>query len=351
MFIVSTAILLAVYLGSQVLHEAGHALAALLVGYRVRGFVLFGSSAEFARPGRFIRFGRSFGRAATMVTPRRGRIRGWRGIVVYSGGVFVNLVLAVLSAPLSVSGLRCIFRSGSSNGPCVASSPMLPSHLEEILPSHPALWLAVQILFFVNLVAVFTNLVPRVMPGSVSDGKHILDLLRNPSNTEWVVMAKGSVVIDRPRSEVWDFLYEPSNVTQYDDTIVTAYRKPGSPLGVGEIHVNHRRPVPPATEGRVDETEIYEFDPPSLFVFGAAGTGVIRTELRLHAVEPGVTRLSQVAWFGKYPAQSPRYEARVLAALEARRPPIAEELTRNLEAIGRTLTTAGSGPEDAVIGA
>ncbi|WP_045878461.1 hypothetical protein [Pseudofrankia sp. DC12] len=53
MFMVSTAILLAVYLGSQVLHEAGHGLAALLVGYRIQGFIFFGSSAEYSGPGRF----------------------------------------------------------------------------------------------------------------------------------------------------------------------------------------------------------------------------------------------------------------------------------------------------------
>jgi hypothetical protein len=298
-----------VVLVSNVLHELGHALAALAVGYRVRGFIVGGTSADFSRRGGFLQFGRKFGRAATLISPGSGWITGWRGIVTYGGGAAVNLLIVVVTAPASVGWE---FRHG------VAVQP----------GAHTYLPVVTVFVFVVNLVFLVANLVPRVhSSGAVSDGRHLLNLIHSRRLVEWIKIGESSVVIDRPRAQVWHFLDDPRNVTSYDHTVERIYQKPGTPAGVGRILVAHLFPVPPSTAGDVVESETVAFDPPRRMMARGARNHSLRVETALRAVGPDSTRLTRTVWLGAKPL-APEHRQRLLETLGEASSRLAQENER-----------------------
>jgi len=300
---------------SNVLHEIGHALAALAVGYRVRGFVVGGTSADFSRDGGFLQFGRKFGRAATLISPGSGWITGWRGMATYGAGAAVNLFVVVVTAPASIGWE---FEHG------VVVQP----------GAHTYLPVVTVFFFVVNLVFLVANLIPRVhSSGAVSDGQHLLNLLHSRRLIEWIKIGESSVVIDRPRAQVWHFLDDPRNVTSYDDTVEHVYHKPGTPAGVGRILVAHMVPVPPATVGDVVESETVAFDPPRRMMVRGTRNHSLRVETALRVVGPDSTRLTRTAWLGAKPL-APEQRQRLLATLgEA-----GSRLSQENERIRRILT-------------
>lgn len=304
-----------VVLISNVLHEIGHALAAIAVGYRVRGFVLGGTSADFSRTGGFLQVGRKFGRAATLISPGSGSIFGWRGMVTYGGGAAANLFIVVLTAP---SSLAWEFRHGI-----------------EVQPgAHTYVPVVTTFFFVVNLVFLVANLVPRVQSsGGVSDGQHLLNLLHSRRLIEWIKIGESSVVIDRPRAQVWNFLDDPRNLTGYDDAVERAYQKPGTPAGVGRVLIAHMLPVPPATVGEVIESEIVAFDPPRRVMARGARNHSLRMETALRAVGPETTRLTRTVWLGAKPL-APEQRQRLLDTLGE----VSPRLSRENDRIRRLLT-------------
>jgi len=303
-----------VVLISNVLHEIGHAVAALVVGYRVRGFIIGGTTGDFARSGEFLQFGRKFGRAATLISPGSGWISGWRGLAAYGGGVAANLFIVVVTAPAS---LAWIFRHG------VEVQPGVHTYLP-----------VVNVLFFVvNLVFLAANLVPRVQSsGAVSDGQHLLNLLRSRRLIEWIRASEASVVIDRPRAQVWQFLDDPANITRYDETVERAYQKPGTPAGVGRVLVIHARPAMPGTSGDVSESETVTYDPPRRIMTRHVHNQSLRSETVLRAVGPDTTRLTRTVWLGAKPL-APEQREKLLSTLG----PIGPRLSRENERIRHAL--------------
>ncbi|MBL7499976.1 hypothetical protein I6A84_04700 [Frankia sp. CNm7] len=289
---------------SNVLHEVGHALAALAVGYRVRGFVVRGTSADFTRSGGFLQFGRRFGKAAAVIAPRRGWISGWRGMVAYAGGVVANALVVVLTAPATGTWVR-------SHG----VSPGVHTVVSVITVSF----------FCVNAFQVVANLVPRVLStGAVSDGKHLLNLLHSRRLVEWIKVAESSTVVDCPRELLWQFLDNPDNTTRYDTTAERAYQKPGTPAFVGRIVVIQHRPTPSETAGAVYEKEIIEYEPPRRVMARSTKHHFLRGEILLRALGPGTTRLTQTVWIGTKPL-APEQRQRLLDRLAEVGPRLSRE--------------------------
>src|SRR6185369_13811807 len=131
----------------------------------------------------------------------------------------------------------------------------------------------------VNLVFLAANLVPRVQSsGAVSDGQHLLNLLRSRRLIEWIRASEASVVIERPRAEVWQFLDDPANITCYDETVERAYQKPGTPAGMGRVLVTHSRPAAPGASGEVGESETVTYDPPRRIMTRSLHNQSLRSE-------------------------------------------------------------------------
>ncbi|ONH25768.1 SRPBCC family protein [Pseudofrankia asymbiotica] len=322
-----------VVLVSNVIHELGHALAALSVGYRVRGFVVGGTGADFTRSGRFLQFGRKFGKATAIVSPRHGWISGRRGIVAYGGGIAMNFVAVALALPDGLGFARCGLTAQScaakfGNGPLPASGMLAEQDLVRYVG-------AISILFCgINIFQAATNLWPRVLAsGAVTDAKHILNLVEARHLVEWIQVAESTVVVDRPRAQVWEFLDNPENTPRYDPTVIRAYRKPGTSAGVGRIIVTERRPSVPGAEGPAQEAEVIAFEPPRRVIVRSAGHQTLRAETLLRAFGPGATRLTRTVWLGAKPTLTPEQRKRMLDALSG----IAAELNRDNEAIRRLL--------------
>ncbi|OHV42059.1 MULTISPECIES: SRPBCC family protein [Pseudofrankia] len=322
-----------VVLVSNVIHELGHALAALSVGYRVRGFVVGGTSADFTRSGRFLQFGRKFGKAAALISPRHGWISGWRGVVAYSGGIAMNFVALALALPDGLGFARCGLSSQScaaeiGNGPLPATGVFAEQDLVAYVG-------AILVLFCgVNIFQAAANLWPRVLAsGAVTDGKHVLSLVQARHLVEWIQVAESTVIVERPRAYVWEFLDNPENLPRYDPAVARAYRKPGTPAGVGRITVTERHPTVPGTEGLAQETEIIAFEPPRRTIVRSAGNHSLRAETLLRAFGPGATRLTRTVWLGAKPTLMPEQRRRMLDALSG----TGDELNRENEAIRSVL--------------
>lgn len=303
-----------VVLVSNVIHELGHALAALSVGYRVRGFVVGGTSADFRRSGRFLQFHRRFGRAAALISARHGWISGWRGAVAFGGGVAMNFVAITLALPDACGFTSCGLSSRScavtmGNGPLPATGAFAERDLVRYVGALLIVFCAV------NIYQAATNLWPRVLPsGTVTDGKHIRNLIEARHLVEWVQVGESTVVVDRPRPYVWEFLDNPENVPRYDHTVARAHRKPGTPLGVGRITVAMRRPDLPGADGVGQEAETIVFEPPRRVIVRSAGNQTLRAETLLRAHGPAATRLTRTVWLGLKPTLTPEQRRRLLDA-------------------------------------
>jgi hypothetical protein len=272
-----------VLLVSNVLHELGHTAAALAVGYRIRGFVLGGQSSDFDRDGGFLQLGRKFGRATVMITPRRGWIAGWRGVVTYGAGAAVNLLLVLITAPSSLS--------------------FVLAHGIRLRPGiHTVISLVTVFFCLVNARAVVWSLVPRTFSsGTISDGKQLANLIRAGWLVEWVKVAESSVDIDRPRPAVWEFLDDPANIPRYDGDVERAFVRPGTPPGVGRVTIVESRPQAPGEPGRAREMEIIAFEPPRRVMSRSVRHHTLRSETLLRTVGVGTTRLTRTVWLGMRP--------------------------------------------------
>jgi hypothetical protein len=298
-----------VLLVSNVLHELGHGLAALAVGYRIRGFIVGGRGSDFARDGGFLQFGRKFGRAAAMITPGRGWISGWRGMVTYGGGPAVNLLIVALTA-------HATFAFVFADGLGVAAGLATVYHL------------VAAFFFLVNARSAVLNLVPRVShDGEITDGKHLTNLVRQGRVVEWIKIAESSVDIDRPRRAVWEFLEDPMNITVYDLDVERAYTKPGTSPGVGRVTVTHMRPAAPGEAARVVEKEIVAYDPPRRVMERSVRHHSLRTETLLRTVGSGATRLTRTVWLGMKPL-APEQRERMRSDLAEVGPRLAAENDR-----------------------
>ena len=291
---------------SNVLHELGHTVAALAVGYRVRGFILGGHSSDFDRAGGFLQLGRKFGRATVMISPRHGWVAGWRGVVTYGAGTGVNLLLVLLTAP---SSLSFVLAHGIRMRPGI----------------HTVISLVTVFFCLVNARATVWNLTPRVFPsGAISDGKMLANLIHAGRLVEWVKVAESSVDIERPRTAVWDFLADPENIRRFDHEVEDAYAKPGTPPGVGRVTVIQSRPKAAGDVGRVQELETIAFDPPRRVMTRGVRHHSLRSESLLRTVGLDTTRLTRTVWLGMRPL-SPEQRERMHEDLAELGPQLAKE--------------------------
>lgn len=325
-----------VVLVCSMIHELGHVLAALSVGYRVRGVIVGragfdrdGSRTDFFASGKFFRFRWMSGGGATIFSPQQGWIWGWRGIVAYSGGIAMNFVALAFALPDGLGFARC----GISRESCAATigNGPLPARGMLAQPDLVAYVGAVFVLFCVaNIVQGVGNLWPRVyVSGTVTDGRRILNLIRAQRLVEWIQVAEASAIVERPRAEVWKFVDDPANVHRYDETIARAYQKPGTPAGEGRIVVSELRPTVPGTQGQVVESEIIAFEPPRRVMLRISAHSSLRAEMLLRTAGPGATRLTQTVWIGAKPTLVPDQRQRMIDGFRG----TSEKLGREVEAI------------------
>jgi hypothetical protein len=303
-----------VVLISNVVHEMGHALAATAVGYRVRGFIVGGTTADYARLGPFLQLGRKFGRAATLISPGSGWISGWRGIVTYAGGPAANLFIVLVTAPTSISwGLR---------------------HGILVQPAEHTYLPLMNLSFCVaNVAFLVANLVPRVHPSGInSDGRYLVNLLHSRRLVEWVKVGESSIVIDQPRTRVWEFLDDPRNIALFDDSVEQVHQKPGTPAGVGRILIARPRSTSAGSGAEVVELETVACDPPRRVMARNTRNTAVRAETVLRAVGPDTTRLTRTVWLGVSPL-APEQRQRLLETFQQ----VGPRLLRENERIRRIL--------------
>ncbi|MCK9894296.1 site-2 protease family protein [Frankia sp. AgB32] len=277
-----------------VLHELSHAAAALAVGYRVEGFVFGGGPDRFRWTGRFrISLG-ARPAAATIVSPRRGLIWGWRAVIVYLAGPLANLVVGFVAAGLVAVMLaenhakqNRLVESG------VAELPPLEWFSSVVLHSASYEEGVIADFVLINCVIAVSSLVFRpARPGRLAtDGWLIRNYLRKRRIVTWLNVGS-EVVIERPVNVVWDFLAEPANLALYTGGLLTAERKAGTPTGVGEVWVIKSRPAGDSFAPPIEEI-IREHRPPWTVVMGPVESPTVRGVTRLRRTRRNGTLLRQ----------------------------------------------------------